>query len=101
MAQRKTIEVAWILDKANHYLATTTVNEGLRRGVASLLETILHETGNYAGFGPLTETQVPAGQKPGIRYYGLSDIPEYGYEPGQRFFDCDDSRRCYIKHRKL
>jgi hypothetical protein len=55
--RRSTVDVAVILEKANKYLA---LGSGLygptpdqRLGVASLLETILHDTGNYAGYNLL------------------------------------------------
>lgn len=51
--RRKTARVAEILSKANHALAaepTEVLTRDFRRGVASLLENILQETGNYAGY---------------------------------------------------
>lgn len=50
MARRKTIEVEFILDKVNYMLEHSTCNQDFKRGAASVLEMILHETGNYAGF---------------------------------------------------
>lgn len=49
---RKTAEVAQIKQKANHYLAwpSTEITPDMRKGVASLLETILMDTNSYAGF---------------------------------------------------
>jgi len=60
MSRRKTISVALILKRVNHLLAypntrgdsiaRLTPEQAYRRGAASVLEGILHETGNYQGF---------------------------------------------------
>lgn len=48
---RKTVEVAKVLSMANAFMANSGDHEDVeRRGVASLLESVLHETGNYHGF---------------------------------------------------
>lgn len=54
---RKTINVATVVERANTFLAApdSFTIDGLdprsqRLGVCGLLESILHETGNYAGF---------------------------------------------------
>ena len=48
---RKTADVQAIKQKANHYLASERFTTAeMRAGVASLLEVILHDTGNYKGF---------------------------------------------------
>lgn len=49
---RKTIDIATILDEANKYLSSDNPNitPDMRKGCASLLESILHDTGNYQGF---------------------------------------------------
>lgn len=49
---KKTVPVAQILKRANEILALDNqhVNADFRRGVASLMEHILHQTGNYQGF---------------------------------------------------
>lgn len=58
---RKTIEVGKVVERANTFLAApdSFSIEGLdphsqRLGVAGLLESILHETGNYKGFNYLS-----------------------------------------------
>lgn len=51
---RKTIDVVKVLTMANRRLFLDSPNSTtaeFRKGVASLLEAILHETDNYAGFG--------------------------------------------------
>lgn len=61
---RKTVDVKPILERVNHMLKTPdstlrltgkdgadlTPEQAFRLGIASLLETILHESGNYAGY---------------------------------------------------
>ncbi len=53
----KTIRVRIILDKINHALASETLSRERKLGLAGLLETILMDTGNYAGFGYLSDYQ--------------------------------------------
>lgn len=60
---RKTVRVADLVTKVNQYLAVEqpylesadgmalAAAQAWRRSVASLLESVLHETGNYRGFG--------------------------------------------------
>lgn len=59
---RKTIDVAWIKERANTLFAqkyppsdkySEEFRNGQRAGVAQLLTAILHETGNYKGFNYL------------------------------------------------
>lgn len=52
---KKTVSVAWLLEKTNHLLAYEGNNVGRehRLGAASVLESVLMETGNYAGFNSL------------------------------------------------
>lgn len=63
---RKTVAVARAITVANNMLRQSTTAPAGRRGVIVLLETLLHETGNYRGFGYLTANEVPAGHVPGI-----------------------------------
>ncbi len=79
---RTTIDVLDVLDKANTFLKISPDDQRDRRlGVASLLEAILHQTKNYAGFNYL----------PGI-------VKNCG-TPEQVI--TDDSRRYYIPSKKL
>lgn len=56
---RKTVDVEDVREVANKMLAskdsayrgTPEENAGYRLGVAALLEWVLHESGNYAGYG--------------------------------------------------
>ncbi len=53
MPKRQTIKVATVLEFANRRLKEPDghySNPEYRRGIASLLEAVLHETGNYEGF---------------------------------------------------
>ena len=72
MRSKQTIRVADVLARANYYLAYQSpyITPDMRKGAASLLETILHDSGNYVGF-------------------------THGEDKA------DDSRRHYLKHRKL
>lgn len=53
--RRKTVDVSYILDSVNAYLAREDkdnehFNADTRKGAYVMLEQILHETGNYNGF---------------------------------------------------
>ncbi len=47
---KKMFEVHDLLIKANDLLAASTGTPEFRRGVATMLEGVLHATGNYAGY---------------------------------------------------
>lgn len=47
---RKTINVSTVLKMANSFLAAENTTADEREGVAAMIEGILFETGNYAGF---------------------------------------------------
>ena len=71
MRKRQTVKVADVLAKVNHLLAhggslpaTDTVSgepltteQAYRLGAASVLESILHDSGNYQGFGYLNTSR--------------------------------------------
>jgi hypothetical protein len=86
--RRSTVNVASILEKANHYLACQSGKYGptpdQRLGVCSLLETILHDTGNYAGYNLI-------GWLNGGHDKWISD----GKPSDNRPYLGDDSRRFY------
>ncbi len=74
MKIRKTIDVDVVVDTANLMLKESTVaprGDQFRRGVTSLLEQILFITNQYGGFRHLAESEVPAGELPGIRTQNL------------------------------
>lgn len=64
---RKTFSVTEIRDSVNYLLAHNETRAGqapeeavaFRMGAASVLEKILHDTGNYRGFGYLDSEVVP------------------------------------------
>ena len=56
---RKTIEIGKILRMANHYLAAKNTTADEREGVASFIEAVLHESGNYNGFCYLPASHYP------------------------------------------
>lgn len=47
---RKTIEVSTVLKMVNSFLSAENTTADEREGVAALMEGILFETGNYAGY---------------------------------------------------
>jgi len=80
MAARKTVTVAELKEAVNRMLATPdstlwmkapgkdrdmTAEEAFRMGGASLLEQVLHMTGNYKGFGYQDGQVTWAGGEPG------------------------------------
>lgn len=85
---RKTVDVREILDRANDYLSSAGTLPEHRAGVASLLEVILHETGNYRGYNLL-----------GTEYAGPGNEPDETYPVLRKGFD--DTRRHYYASRKL
>lgn len=64
---RKTIHVEHLKKHVNDNLRLSEASPDNRQGRISLLEAMLHLTGNYKGFCYLKEDEVPAGQLPGIR----------------------------------
>ena len=74
--KRKNVPVAWVIKLGNDFLRhseNSLVNE--RRGVASLMSQILHDTGNYRGFNYLESANV--------RNAGTADL------------SIEDETRCY------
>jgi hypothetical protein len=57
---RKTIEVGKVLKIANNFLAAKHTTAEEREAVASLLEAVLFETGNYRGFAYLPKENYAA-----------------------------------------
>lgn len=82
---RKTLNVSDFKDTINRYLATSLCNDDVRQGMIEALTTVLFSTDNYKGFRYLDESEVPAGEKPGIRWVG--DKVD--------FTDTDPTRVCY------
>lgn len=57
MANRKTFEVRKLIENVNYRLMHSKCSDAERLAMASVLETVLMETGNYVGFSHL----IPAG----------------------------------------
>lgn len=64
---RKTIKVEMVKTMANHFLAHKNTNDEERQAIASFIESILMESGNYKGFSYL-ETDEVAGAGTRRRY---------------------------------
>lgn len=94
---RKTIPVLTIVEKANHFLAESTGEFGSHRrlGVCSFVESILHMTDQYNGFGFLDADNVPHGEKPGI-IWGFN--PEGERDNNYNVYP-DETRRVYYLKR--
>jgi len=50
MYKRKVIKVKELVDHVNEKLALKTIDQLTKQTLSMLLETFLHETGNYAGY---------------------------------------------------
>ena len=50
MRAKKTMDVAEIKKFANKQLANPEINDAEKRGIITMIERILHDTGNYQGF---------------------------------------------------
>ena len=83
---RKTIKIETLLAEVNRRNRESICQPKIRQGWNSLLETVLHNTGNYRGFGYLESNMVPAGQRPGIKMEGSL----------VSFDGCDETRRYYL-----
>ena len=89
MSKRKTVDVLWLLQKANHFLENTpdentTLSRAefiqRRQGVCSLLEMALMETGQYAGFGYIGGQGRPSPSPEEIQAGNYDDSRrQYGY----------------------
>ena len=91
---KKTIKVCDFVIKMNKLLANSTCDIKVRDGIIFALESVLFDTGNYAGYRYLLDTEVPAGKKnlPGVRYDEEGNLLPYQ----TRFLNTDDSRRQYF-----
>lgn len=89
---RKTIELIELIEFVNKALRESPdISEmrGVRRGMATVLEHTLMKADAYAGYGYLTENQVPQGCDPGIvTVGGKTEFP-------------DVTRRAYYIDRRL
>jgi len=86
MARTLTIRVDDVLTEVNRRLEVSTCSPEVRQGMASVLEWILMETGNYGGFGYLPSA-------------GLSHEECEGLAISPRVVLADDSRIVFYKRR--
>ena len=93
MARRKTLDVVEFTAQINEVLAQSTCESGIRRGMMTALETVLHQTGNYRGFRYLVENEVPAGHAPGINTSPVDGQHLENFEA--RFANTDRTRVAY------
>ena len=90
---RKTINVESVRILVNSMLSGSAqddhVDRAYREGAISVLEEILHESGNYRGFRYLTAEELPKSCIPGVhRDEGLSHE--------EKFINTDGTRRFYF-----
>jgi len=89
---RKTIEIEKLVNIANTALKyDQDHNNDYRRGVISMIEDVLHLSGNYKGYRYLGPDEVPEGSLPGINVVD-GEIPPYP----ERFYNTDNTRRKYM-----
>lgn len=97
-SKRKTVKVEDLVKLVNARNKKSTCSPDIRQGWNSMLEDVLHSTGNYQGYGYYTVEDLPEGQAPGVRY----DYDENGHpiqpckDYAERFRNCDASRRYYF-----
>ena len=63
---RKTLNVKALVAYGNQMLRDSVTDKGHRRGIQTMVEQVLMESGNYKGFRHLTKDEVPQGHVPGI-----------------------------------
>jgi len=85
---RKTINVKALVNYANWQLKQSVTDQGHRRGIQTMVEQVLMESGNYRGFRYLKQDEVPQGHIPGI--YMDADGKMLPYP--ERFEGTDTSR---------
>jgi hypothetical protein len=98
--QRKTIKITTLVERTNFMLANSTCSRIERQAVAMFAESILMDAGQYRGWSNLIQSEVPAGEAPGINF---RDRAEYAAENDltsdeaykMQFENTDDTRRSY------
>ena len=63
---RKTLNVKALVAYGNQMLRDSVTDQGHRRGIQTMVEQVLMESGNYKGFRYLKQDEVPEGHVPGI-----------------------------------
>ena len=82
---RKSIRVSELVREVNRLNRESTCEPAMRAGWNDLLAHVLHETGNYSGFGYLEARDVPAGEKPGIIRDDVSNNHQFPDETRRRY----------------
>jgi len=72
--KRKTFKVLDLVNSVNERLRVSTCSPEARHGMCSLVEEVLHSTGNYDGFRYLNVGEVPRGHLPGVRAAGIDEV---------------------------
>jgi len=90
---KKTFRVERVLEICNQYLACKRLTAENKQGVYQVLERVLHETGNYAGFGynNLTDDHRPC----------VFDESTRRTVHNPAWSDGDENSRVYLYHRNL
>lgn len=92
MISRKTFDVSEFVDTVNQILKDSKADAAERRyGVMTVVEHVLHSTGNYRGFRYLLADEIAEGQ-PGVNYVDGHPHPD----PVQRFANTDCTRVMYF-----
>lgn len=90
MKAKKTIQVAQVKEFGNDILLRSSDEYTKQRwGICSMIEKVLHETGNYRGFNYLTENHMKLSQ-------GKSVGMKLDKNGKPDFTDCDETRRFYF-----
>lgn len=102
---RKTIEVRYIVERGNYYLANSEDEQAeQRKGVASMIELALHKADAYAGFGYTDKAGIDhdAWQEAWNKHRAIAEIRKangiVGYSndmPEWSNYCKDDTRRVY------
>jgi len=90
--KRKTITVDTLRELINRSLAVSHCSQDRRQGKIDILESILHDTGNYKGFRYLSGDSVPMGKLPGVNYKDGNPDADYV----ARFVNTDPTRVAYF-----
>jgi len=92
MGKRKTIPVEYLVDLVNSICKNSKSSQaGVRQGAMNVLESTLHDTGNYKGFRFLLASECEG--PPGVNYEGNMPHPDIGL----RFEGTDRTRVQFYK----
>lgn len=86
MSKRLTVKVSEMVKNVNRMLRESTCDAKVREGMIAVLESTLHATGQYNGFGYLTQEEVPPGENAGILKTGDMNRPVVFPDETRRFY---------------